>query len=93
MDEGVEALHLLLSEPRATFKGPHYTFEDVELYPKAKQPQFPMLIGGNTERAIRRAARHDDGWLPASLSPNPDYSRSRISLMNKGNSILGLWSR
>jgi probable F420-dependent oxidoreductase len=69
MDEGVEALHLLLSEPRATFKGPHYTFEDVELYPKAKQPHLPVLIGGNTERAIRRAARHGDGWLPASLPP------------------------
>ncbi len=69
MDEGVEALHLLLSEPRATFEGLHYAFDDVELYPKAKQRKLALFIGGNTERAIRRAARHGDGWLPASLSP------------------------
>jgi probable F420-dependent oxidoreductase len=69
MDEGVEALQLLLHERRATFKGPHYAFEDVELDPKARQRELPIFTGGNTERAIRRAARHGDGWLPASLNP------------------------
>ncbi len=69
MDEGVEALQLLLREPRATFRGRHYMFEDVELFPKAKQNPLPLFIGGNTERAIRRAARYGDGWLPASLTP------------------------
>jgi alkanesulfonate monooxygenase SsuD/methylene tetrahydromethanopterin reductase-like flavin-dependent oxidoreductase (luciferase family) len=59
----------LLRERRATFRGPHYAFEDVELYPKARQRPLPIFIGGNTERAIRRAARHGDGWLPASLTP------------------------
>jgi probable F420-dependent oxidoreductase len=69
MDEGVQALQLLLRERRATFRGPHYAFEDVELYPKARQRQLPIFIAGNTERAIRRAARHAEGWLPASLTP------------------------
>jgi len=33
-----------------------YRFEDVELYPKAKQPRLPLFVAGNTERAIRRTA-------------------------------------
>jgi probable F420-dependent oxidoreductase len=68
MDEAVEALSLLLRRPRATFTSRHYAFDDVELYPKAAQPELPLFIGGNTERAIRRAGRYGAGWLPASLS-------------------------
>jgi alkanesulfonate monooxygenase SsuD/methylene tetrahydromethanopterin reductase-like flavin-dependent oxidoreductase (luciferase family) len=41
----------------------------VELFPKARQPELPLFIGGNTERAIRRAAQYGAGWLPASLTP------------------------
>jgi probable F420-dependent oxidoreductase len=69
LDEGVEALRLLLDQRRASFRGRWYRFEDVELYPKARQSRLPLFIAGNTERAIRRTARHGDGWLPASLPP------------------------
>jgi probable F420-dependent oxidoreductase len=77
LDEGVEALRILLGERRASFKGRYYAFDDVELYPKAKQPRLPLFIGGNTERAIRRTARHGDGWLPASL-PIPKWPAARL---------------
>src|SRR5581483_1910563 len=69
MDEGVEALRRLLDERRSTFSSPHYAFEDVELFPKAKQPELPLFIAGNTDRAIRRAAQYGTGWLPAGLPP------------------------
>lgn len=67
LDEGVQALRILLDRRRASFHGRYYRFEDVELYPKAKQPRLPLFVAGNTERAIRRTARWGDGWLPASL--------------------------
>jgi probable F420-dependent oxidoreductase len=67
LDEGVQALRILLGERRASFHGRYYHFEDVELYPKARQPRLPLFVAGNTDRAIRRTARWGDGWLPASL--------------------------
>jgi probable F420-dependent oxidoreductase len=79
-DEGAEVLRILLSERRATFKGHYYTFEDVELFPKAKQPRLPLFIAGNTERAIRRTARLGDGWLPAGL-PIPQLVNGKARLV------------
>lgn len=63
MDEGLEALARLLSEPRASFEGTYYSFRDVEMYPKAVAP-FPLWVGGHNEAAVRRAARYGRGWLP-----------------------------
>ena len=33
-----------------------------------QQPRPPIWVGGNSARALRRAARYGDGWLPL---PNP----------------------
>lgn len=32
-------------------------------------PAPPVLVGGNSDNAIRRAALHADGWLPSMASP------------------------
>jgi probable F420-dependent oxidoreductase len=69
VDEGLEALHRLLNERAATFKGRYHCFEDVELHPKAKQQELPIFVAGNTDRAIRRAARYGRGWMSAGLGP------------------------
>lgn len=79
LDEGVQALRILLGQRRASFHGRYYRFEDVELYPKAKQPRLPLFVAGNTERAIRRTARWGDGWLPASL-PLPQLAAGKARL-------------
>jgi alkanesulfonate monooxygenase SsuD/methylene tetrahydromethanopterin reductase-like flavin-dependent oxidoreductase (luciferase family) len=76
MDEGVEALHLLLSEPRATFKGSHYTFEDVELYPKAKQPQLPMFP--STGRGSSQRSGVSSVFCPASPGSWPSSCCGRL---------------
>jgi alkanesulfonate monooxygenase SsuD/methylene tetrahydromethanopterin reductase-like flavin-dependent oxidoreductase (luciferase family) len=80
LDEGVEALRTLLDQRRASFHGRWYRFEDVELYPKAKQPRLPLFVAGNTDRAIRRTARWGDGWLPASL-PLPRLAAGKARLL------------
>jgi alkanesulfonate monooxygenase SsuD/methylene tetrahydromethanopterin reductase-like flavin-dependent oxidoreductase (luciferase family) len=30
----------------------------------------PILVGGNSDRAIRRAARYGDGWFPSLTTPD-----------------------
>jgi alkanesulfonate monooxygenase SsuD/methylene tetrahydromethanopterin reductase-like flavin-dependent oxidoreductase (luciferase family) len=45
------------------------TVDGVELtmLPAATMP--PVLVGGNSDAAIRRAVAHGDGWLPSLISP------------------------
>ena len=41
--------------------------EEITLAPAAAAP--PILIGGNSEAAMRRAVLHGDGWVPSLISP------------------------
>ena len=79
-DEGIEALRVLLRDRPASFDGRFYRFADVSIEPPPAQPGGPpLLVGGRSEAAIRRAARHGDGWLPYMVSPGR-YARGLASL-------------
>jgi probable F420-dependent oxidoreductase len=67
-EEYLESLALLFRERRASYRGRYVAFEDVESSPKPLQDPFPILSGGNSPGARRRAARVR-GWLPACLTP------------------------
>ena len=69
VEEGMQALRLLFTERRATFRGRHVHFEDVECFPKPVQTPLPIYAGGNHPDVRRRAGEHGDGWMPAVLSP------------------------
>jgi probable F420-dependent oxidoreductase len=69
VDEGMRALRLLFTERRATFRGRHVHFEDVECYPKPVQNPMPIYAGGNHPEVRRRAGEYGQGWMPAVLSP------------------------
>lgn len=67
--EYIEALQLLFSQRRASFDGEYIRFTDIESYPKPLQDPLPILSGGNSSGARRRAALLANGWLPACLTP------------------------
>jgi probable F420-dependent oxidoreductase len=69
VDESLEALHLLLSAPEATYAGRHQAFDGIRLAPKPLQQPLPIYIGGNNRRSAERAVRWGAGWLPAALAP------------------------
>lgn len=81
LDEGLAALRLLFTERHATFAGSHYAFQGVELFPKPVQHPFPIYVGGHTEAAVARAARHGQGWLPG-WRPF-DELRARTALLRR----------
>jgi probable F420-dependent oxidoreductase len=69
VDEGMQALRLLFTERRATFRGQAVHFEEVECFPKPVQDPMPIYAGGNHPEVRRRAGQYAQGWMPAVLSP------------------------
>ena len=51
-------------------ESPHYSLDAVKCYPgSVQQPHPPVLIGGVSNRALRRVAEKGDGWISVSLAP------------------------
>ena len=67
-DESLAALRALLSGEATSHRGEFFQFEDARIAP-APDPPVPIVIGGRSDAAIRRAAVHGDGWLGVWCSP------------------------
>ncbi|MDQ1475221.1 MAG: hypothetical protein QOE62_450, partial [Actinomycetota bacterium] len=64
VDEAMEICKLLFTEETISFHGEHFSFDEVVFEPKSPQtPWPPMLVGGESKAALRRAARLGDGWI------------------------------
>lgn len=68
--EYVRALRVLWTEPEPAFRGRYVSFGPVRFEPKPVQrPHPPILFGGETEAALRRAAALGDGWYGVGHTP------------------------
>jgi probable F420-dependent oxidoreductase len=63
-DEYIEAMRTLWSGPEVEFHGEFVDFPTVTCSPRPVQPTIPILVGGDSEVAIKRAARLADGYFP-----------------------------
>jgi probable F420-dependent oxidoreductase len=68
-DEAIAVMRALWSEEDPRFDGTWSQFADMKFSPKPLQTPIPIVIGGVSRAAIRRAARIGDGWQPLGLSP------------------------
>jgi probable F420-dependent oxidoreductase len=69
-DESLEIIRRLWSGEAEAHEGRHYRFEGVRIAPPPVQrPGPPIWVAGRKEVAMRRAARHGDGWMPYMYSP------------------------
>jgi len=65
MDEYIRAMKAAWGADEFTFQGTGYQALGNRILPRPLQkPHPPLLIGGNSKRAIRRAAELGDGWNP-----------------------------
>lgn len=63
-EEYIGAMTTLWQDDNSTFEGEFVSFRDAVAMPKPVQrPRIPVLIGGQGQRALRRAARLGDGWI------------------------------
>lgn len=64
-DEAIEALRAAWTRSPSDHDGERFRFRDVVLEPRpARRPHPPIWVGGNSPRAVRRAALLGDGWIP-----------------------------
>jgi probable F420-dependent oxidoreductase len=63
--EMVRAMRSLWKDEAEPFRGKFHRWEKLESHPKPVQkPGVPIVVGGHTELAARRAARYGDGFFP-----------------------------
>jgi probable F420-dependent oxidoreductase len=81
-DEAIAVFRAIWREQPASFQGRFYRFGPVGAMPKPAQPGgIPIVIGGDSRPAIRRAARLGDGWQPFKLAP--DDLRPRMAYLRE----------
>jgi probable F420-dependent oxidoreductase len=69
-DEYVAAMRALWTQERASFDGRFVRFRDVFCRP-LPAASVPIIVGGDTKAAARRAGRLGDGYFPA-RTPTPE---------------------
>jgi probable F420-dependent oxidoreductase len=64
VDEALDVCKRLWTEAEVAHDGVFFRFDAVAFEPKPVQkPWPPILVGGESEAALRRAARAGDGWI------------------------------
>jgi alkanesulfonate monooxygenase SsuD/methylene tetrahydromethanopterin reductase-like flavin-dependent oxidoreductase (luciferase family) len=74
-DEWITIFKQLWSQSPASFTGQFYAYADIRAEPfPLQKPHPPIWVGGHSKAALRRTARHGDGWHPVgaiAASPLP----------------------
>ena len=68
-DEYIAAMRALWAGPHAEYHGEFVDFPPATCNPRPVRGDIPVLVGGDTPVAIRRAARLAQGYFPGSSDP------------------------
>jgi probable F420-dependent oxidoreductase len=68
--EYVEAMRRVWGDEQSNYRGEFVQFSGARSYPKPiKGEKLPVLVGGQSEPALKRAAEYGDGWCGFNLTP------------------------
>jgi probable F420-dependent oxidoreductase len=88
VDEYIKAMKAAWTSDEFSFKGTGYEARGSRILPRPLQkPHPPLLIGGNSHRAIRRAVELGDAWYPF-LTAGPVSTTARTAAMTGVDDIL-----
>jgi len=76
LDEAIDVTRRLWLEPTIAHAGRFWSFEEVAFEPKPVQrPAPPIVVGGESDAALRRAALRGDGWIGMDHTPSSAAAR------------------
>lgn len=61
-DDYLTAMRALWSQPKPAYRGAYVAFEGVQAMPRPVQQPIPIVVGGRTPPAYRRAVTRGHGW-------------------------------
>jgi len=61
-DEYLQAMHAVWTQPKPRYQGRFVSFEGVQAMPRPVQRQMPIVVGGRSAPAFRRAVMQANGW-------------------------------
>jgi probable F420-dependent oxidoreductase len=83
-DECARVLKALWTEEEPEFHGQFYDFGPVHFDPKPVQkPHPPILFGGESMPAMRRAARLGDGWVSSGAFETPETAAAKVETLRR----------
>lgn len=68
-DEYIAAMRALWSAPHVEFHGEFVDFEPATCSPRPVHNDIPIIVGGDSDVALRRAVRLADGYFPGEGNP------------------------
>ncbi|MEZ5816525.1 MAG: LLM class F420-dependent oxidoreductase [Hyphomicrobiaceae bacterium] len=89
-DEYIGALRELWGSEKPTFEGEFVRFKDAYCRPQPVAKDVPIIVGGHSPAAARRAGRLGDGFFPARGAPKDLFDLARQSAREAGRDPDGL---
>lgn len=80
-DEAIEVMRSLWNDPQPSFKGKFWQFDNIQAMPRPAQAGGPpIVVGGNSEAALQRAARCAQGWYGFAM--NVEQSKNVVGALH-----------
>ena len=89
-DEYVAAMRALWSQECASYRGRFVSFDQVFCRPLPPGRRIPIIVGGDTLAAARRAGRLGDGYFPARGAPAELFDEMRRAALAAGRDPAGI---
>ena len=83
-DEYIAVMRELWTADSPTFHGEFINFDDTHCRPRPAQGSVPIIVGGDTKPAARRAGRLGDGYFPARGAPQEMLDLARRTAEDHG---------
>lgn len=63
-EEALQVMQLHWSGEPFDFEGRHFSARNIRALPAPRHNKVPIWMGGNSDAALKRAAKYADGWMP-----------------------------
>lgn len=93
-DEALRLFRHLFSGSREPFRGDYYSYDNGVFDPlPVRREKLPILLGGNSDAAVKRAARAADAWQSTGIDPATWRERVELLRSHAGGRSIEVGSR